>query len=393
MTTEQLFIFFLRQAIWGTKDTPKTPIEGPVDWPFLLHLCAIHGTGPLVFNEVLKIAAHPTNGICLLDSLKTQMQAVCAQNMMAQAGWKQTIADTWKALTDKGIHPILLKGFALSQLYPLPYLRQWGDLDIWAGIEQYHAACQALCEAFPQAQHQDEEWWNILTHFCCSLPDGHYIELHRVSMTFDLTCDHRYYQQLERDGMAPVHCVPMDMDGLTVFAPELKFNLLFVFVHAWKHFVNGGMPFKQLCDLALLAHTITDRDGSAAYLSRHLRRLHLLFSWRIVGYVLVHALALPQDEWPLYSDSACVRRHGEKLLRKVLYIGQNDRSGIDVNSYEKALQMPLLKRKLKTFVGKFNYLNKLWPYAPGYALYRLWASLCNGVRRTLTGEKMGKYNL
>ena len=55
------------------------------------------------------------------------------------------------ALEAVGITPVLLKGFGLARLYEQPYIRAWGDIDLFVGQANYHQGAAALRDAFPEA--------------------------------------------------------------------------------------------------------------------------------------------------------------------------------------------------------------------------------------------------
>ena len=77
-----------------------------------------------------------------IDSVNNmRMKAVCMQNMQTQVKLQIVLERAWKALEKAGIQPVLMKGAGLAALYPDPSMRQWGDIDLFVGKEQYHPAC------------------------------------------------------------------------------------------------------------------------------------------------------------------------------------------------------------------------------------------------------------
>ena len=316
--------------------------------------------------------------------------------MLMQSKWEKIIERTWNALLD--FHPVMLKGFALAQLYPQAYLRQWGDLDVWCGIKDYHPACKALREAFPEAEHSEEEW-DVLKHYCVVLPDGCAIELHRVSMDFSEPKEFEKYQRLETEAMVQ-SVFGLKVGNTEIDVPEEKFNLLFTFLHAWEHFCGTGMPMKQVCDLALLAHQSygiknqAERAEMDAYLRDNLRYFGMLEVWQMVGAAIVKMLDLPAEEWPLYTAEKEIAHRAERFIstvleegqcRKKVYVdGETDRK----IAWEKANNMPVLKRKWITLQSRFEESKMLRPYAPEYACHLLLNQIRHGIRRTIRREEI-----
>lgn len=374
----------------------------------LLRLCQQQGTGPLVFDQLLRTLP---NGY----GVREEMKQMCMQNILLQSRWEQAIEQVWDALTKKDAplkhQPILLKGFGLAQLYPKPYLRQWGDLDVWVGTDDYHEACRRLREAFPDAEHNEEEDEEF-KHYCLVLAGGMVIEVHRVSMTFASRCDMEYYHQLELAGMqgGPKYKV----GNIEVQCPKDEFNLLFVFLHAWEHFAKSGMSMKLVCDMALLAHyaygieSESVRKAIEDYLRPALKRLHVWEVWGMVGYVVVKTLGLPMNEWPLYGEGRLekgkrkkeegrMEKDGGRLMAKILEEGQSRKHTIafgaktNEEAAEIARQMSIVKRKWLTLKNRIEAYRFMREYAPTYARHELWANIAKGIDRTIHRKAMAKY--
>ncbi|MBQ0075533.1 MAG: nucleotidyltransferase family protein, partial [Bacteroidales bacterium] len=244
MTNSQsTYCTLLRKALgFSTPDTlANRSTLNAADMGSLIHLAQIQGTAPLVYDQLLK-ADSP-----LSNEVQMQLKQVCMQNMMMQQEMKGVLAMAWDALSNGGVQPVLLKGFGLAALYPQPYLRQWGDIDIYVGADGYHTAADVLRKTFPDSPcfEEEEEYfkhWNICIGNTA-------IEAHRVSAVLVHPCDMRLWQRLERDAMAKAEDI--DVEGMKLRIPEYRFNILFVFLHSWHHFTeSGSATMKQLCDLA-----------------------------------------------------------------------------------------------------------------------------------------------
>ena len=58
-------------------------------------------------------------------------------NLLNQLRLKQILASAVSLLRQHGIEPVLLKGFGLAMLYPNPNLRQFGDIDLFVGLDNF----------------------------------------------------------------------------------------------------------------------------------------------------------------------------------------------------------------------------------------------------------------
>lgn len=365
---QKIYLSLLRAALWGgevTNEEVKELTNERVNE--IIRLAAFQGTGPLVYDQLLKM-----KNTEIPADLQMQMKQQCVQSMMLQQSMAKLLIQAWNALEQADIHPVLLKGFGLAQYYPQPHLRQWGDIDLYVGQKNYHKACGVLRDTFPGVKHMAEEG-DDYKHY--NFEFGHTVlELHRVSMTFAHPCDRQYYEQLEakcltKDGPT------LDCEELTVTTPEDTFNLFFVFLHAWHHFIETGMSMKQLCDIAILLHTERETINTEQ-LHEMLRKLHLMESWQLIMYIIVHYLEVPQEECPFYIKK-CSNR-AEVLFTQIMQEG---------SSYKKeeidAKGASYLKRKWLTFQSRLEDSKRVRPYAPNYARHMVISDFLHGIERTL----------
>lgn len=393
MKPSDILIVLLREAVTGE----AAVITSVPDWQQVLRLAHIHGVEPLLADVILRLPAEqqPDRSTVLM------LKQLCLHNMQLQTYWRRCIAAAVSALRQANIEPVLLKGFGLAEHYDKPYLRSWGDADIWVGISNYHPACGVLRNTFPEAIHHDEEY-EELKHYGIVFPDGKAIELHRIAMDFPTRHEDRLWQTLERQYLVQAGqagATMFDSNGVSVVVPPEPFNLLFVFLHAWEHFCGSGMPLKQLADIALLVRddytSLNDADKQTfnRFLLTWLRRFHVREAWQLIAYAAWQVFGVTM---PLYMPAAPTARQ-TLFLQTVLSEGQcriheNVLGGKDRNEErERVKQLPVLRRKMITLKGRFSHALFLRTYAPAYARHVLFASIRKGIRRTLRRERMIDY--
>lgn len=368
---QELYLSLLRSALWGY-NCERLEV-GSERLNEVINLAAFQGTGPLIYDQLLK-----QKDFDIPTALRMQIKQQCLQSMMLQQLMCGILSRAWKALVSADIHPVLLKGFSIAQYYPQPHLRQWGDIDLYVGKKQYHKACEVLRNALPEAKHPKEEF-EFLKHYNFVF-DNTVLEMHRISMDFHHPRDSRYYEQLE-DRYLDKEVSTCDINGLSIIAPEDTFNVFFVFLHAWHHFFETGMNMKQLCDIAILLH-VKREDIGKEQLRKMLSKLHLLEVWQLVMYIIVHHLGLPQKECPFYSekDGDCAELLFERIMRegsarKV----ESEESRMDSISY--------LKRKWITLKSRVANSRIVKSYAPHYARHMLMGDILHGIERTIKGSE------
>lgn len=371
------YLELLKAALWGGNELMSEGVnelmserineltsEGVNE---VIRLAAFQGTGPLVYDQLLKMPE-----VEIPAELCMQMKQQCVSTMMQQQRMAPLLTLAWKALEQSDIHPVLLKGAGLAQYYPQPHLRQWGDIDLYVGQENFIKACDILRKTFPDSIYGEKPEEGC-KHYNFDFP-GTAIETHRISMGFAHPCDRRYYEHLEKLYLTK-NGPSFDYEGLSITTPEETFNVFFTFLHAWHHFEGSGMNMKQVCDVAVLLHTKRDVIDRAR-LREMLIKLHLMEVWQLFMYIIANYLGLPKNECPFYTD-ACQRR-AEWLFERVLAESTARRSpkmNAEGASY--------LKRKWITFQSRMADTRLVRPYAPKYAWHKMVGDVLHGVERTM----------
>lgn len=360
---QETYLALLRAAIWGTNDEQLSISDDLLT--DVVRLAAFQGTGPLIFDQLLQL-----KDIEIPDALHMQMKQQCMMSMMQQNTMMPILSHAWNALERADIHPVLLKGLALAQYYPQPHLRQWGDIDLYVGQKQYHAACKVLDATFPEADHpaeddEDRKHYNYVFQ-------NTVLELHRISMEMAHPKDRRYYETLEEKYLTKDGPI-FEIDGLSITIPEETFNVFFTFLHAWHHFIETGMNMKQLCDIAVLLHAkreVLDTER----LREMLIKLHLMEAWQLIMYIIVPYLGLPHEQAPFYTDQCEYR--SELFFAHIFTEGSSRKlAHVDIKG------VSYFKRKWTTFQLRIADSRLVKPYAPKYARHVMVSTIMHGIER------------
>jgi hypothetical protein len=367
---EEMYFRLLSAALWGgDAERVRVDLRGE-DWPYLLHLAERQGTAPLIYDVLLR---EERDG--LTPAMEQQMRAVSAHCMMLQ---EQQLHVRWQAthaLNGQGIPVVQIKGFTLARHYPKPYLRSCGDVDIFVGKENYHAGAKVLRDTFPDAPRFDTEE-DYFRHYNINVGPVP-VEMHRVSHSFAHPCDERRYDRLEQESLHR-HPLTVKNELGTWLEPEEKFNVLFVFLHSWEHFVTETASIRQFADIAMLLKNASSPDLTA-YLKRNLRRLHVLEAWQLYAYILVHYLGLKPEACPLYTPRARVR--AERLLAYILRIKPRKPA-----EKEGTAPRNVLLRKLYTFRARTRDARFVAQFSPRYARHMVMTNIAQSFVRFLRGQ-------
>ena len=293
------YLTLLRASLWD--ELPV--VDGRVDWENVFSVAEKQSTLAMICQSAMQMEGVNAPS----PEMRLSLLSIMGQNSSQFTRLNETMKRAVGLLRVRGIEPVLLKGSGLALNYPFPEFRQCGDIDLYVGEKNYHEGCAAMREM--------TDFWNWgmenekQMHYNIEKGDL-IIELHRVSAILHDAKDNAFYREIERKGLSEnLHHV--DFDGTCVSLPSDTFNAFYVFRHAWHHFLETGVGFRQLCDWTLLLHSfygVLDLDELKSYLEN----LDLMKPWKTFGCIAVSALGLPKEEMPFFDPSF------EKKALKVL---------------------------------------------------------------------------
>ena len=239
-TTETQFLHIAKTAVSGG-DLPAEK----VDWPAIFTLANQQKLLPILFEAVRKTPAAEENATLFAVT----KQQVIGQ-VLNQAVRTTEFADLYRKLRAAGLHPIMVKGQLCSHLYPLKDYRISADDDLYIPDAEFMACHeQLLANGLTTDTPADE----LPTADEVSYTkDGSplYIELHRH--LFDSAEDaHDELNHFFTD------INPIEIDGFLAMPPHA--HLLYLILHAYKHFVRSGIGLRQFCDIGLWAQAYHDQ--------------------------------------------------------------------------------------------------------------------------------------
>lgn len=222
------------------------------DWEKLYNMAAVQSVIPL-FNE----------GAAMYDEIPPQLSgkmfSAAVVLLSAQAQRTEEFLETYKALTDKGIRPITVKGIVCRITYgDFGDHRPSCDEDIYIKKEEFNSVREILEGLGYQMEDVQisESFLNKAQEVSFTSPNGLKIEVHvnlfgvdnskRISMN-------KYFENAF-DSM-----VEIDADTTAVYTLDYTANYLFLFLHLYKHFSCSGVGIRQVLDLCLFDKAFHDK--------------------------------------------------------------------------------------------------------------------------------------
>ena len=203
----------------------------------LLQMAEAHQVLPMVFETVYGCAGAEAQILRTYRLRSIQLVAIQAQKT---AEFLPLLAQ----LRSAGAKPLVVKGLVCRSLYPKPDFRMSSDEDLLIEPEQTEVCHQVLTEFGLTTPDPQSQAYELGYH----RPDSYqYIELHRSLFPQESEA----YGDLNRFFL-DAHSRAVELDGIATLCPTD--HMLYLILHAFKHFLHRGFGIRQVCDLTLFAN-------------------------------------------------------------------------------------------------------------------------------------------
>ena len=232
----QIFFDFLRFSIGPKSEIPSSLKEA--DWKELYAIAKKQCLVGVLFDGIKKL---PAEHVGMKKELLLQWMAESQMLEKANVRLNDAAIQVSEWFRKKGFRTCILKGQGNALMYPNPYSRTPGDIDIWVeggdkrvisfvrSISPHKKACYHHIE-FPSYK-------------------GVEVEVH-YRPSFLLCFWHnrklqKYYERVKEEQFS--HRVMLGEQGEVVI-PTVEFNLIFQLTHIYAHLMNEGIGLRQLVD-------------------------------------------------------------------------------------------------------------------------------------------------
>ena len=226
-----------RQVSWGADVTPEQMSQ-------LMSLAEQHHVLPLIFEAVYACpAATNMDGVLFMQCKRSTVQSVMVQTMKSEE-----FLTLNRHLRDHGIIPVVVKGIICRNLYPRSDYRTSGDEDVLCGEHQFKACHSAMIDFGMEATASTLDSYEVPYR---KEDSPLYIELHKTLFPAgsDIFSDcNRFFDDCFS------RLMEVDIQGDPVATLNHTDHLLYLILHAFKHFLHAGFGIRQVCDMVLYAN-------------------------------------------------------------------------------------------------------------------------------------------
>ena len=288
-------------------------------------------------------------------------QQIRRQNMKVNG----VASKLYSMLRKDGLRCCILKGQGNALMYPNPYSRNPGDVDVWID-----ASRERIME-YTQKKFELEDDIR-LQHIETSL-DGVPVELHFMPCIMNNVLYNRRLQKWFKRN-ADLQCsnvveLPDGAGGIAV--PTTAFNVVYQLTHLYHHFFDEGIGMRQIVDyyfVVISDELLVISDELLVIRDTLQRELKYLGLWKFAGavmYVLHEVLGLSEEKMIAPMDE----KRGKLLLAEILNGGN---FGRHFTKYGHFTQQGMAKKYFLKIWRNMHFVRYYPAEALSEPLFRTW---------------------
>ena len=250
---------FLKYCLGG-KDNMSNVVAN-IDWQQLYSFASKQAILGLCFDGIERLGEeYPEKlkqnpiGRELLMAWMAKAQQIRRQNMNVNA----VASKLFSMLREDGLRCCILKGQGNALMYPNPYSRTPGDIDVWVNASREDITEYAKCHF----KLEDD----IRFHHLETTMDGVPVELHFFPCSMNNPLYHARLQKwFKRNADLQCSNIVSLPDGIGEIAiPTTAFNVVYQLTHLYHHFFDEGIGMRQIIDYNFVLVKSEESDSIAA---------------------------------------------------------------------------------------------------------------------------------
>lgn len=236
------------------------------DWAELFRLCQHHQILPMVYEAVYGCPAFAACPPELVQMTKGQV----IRQVMTQGRKTEEFLSLYRGLLDQGLTPLVVKGLVCRELYREPDYRCSGDEDVLIPAEQFKKCDEVFrasgMDLLVPDMNPDEE--GEVPYYKAG--GMLHIELHKELFASESEA---------YGGLNAVFAsvfdrkIQLDIHGVQVYTMCHTDHLLYLILHAFKHFLHSGFGIRQVCDIVRYAEEY-GAETDWEYVRERCREIH-----------------------------------------------------------------------------------------------------------------------
>lgn len=233
------------------------------------------------------------------------VQAIRAQNKLLN----QRSVEVYHFLRELGFRCCILKGQGNAMIYPDPYQRSPGDVDVWVDADK-NKVYNFVKERYPDAE-------ECIKHIKFPIFTDVEVDVHHTPLRFLHIGHNRYLQKWfsEQIDEQMSHYTTLSDTRCKIAVPTAKFNAVYQLGHIMVHLLDEGLGFRQLIDYFYVLKKVSSLSQE--------ERDDIVDTWKRLGMLKLSSAVMWVETEILRIDkryllTAPNEQLGERLLADVL---------------------------------------------------------------------------
>lgn len=353
------FFAFLRYSLRGKGNISN--VVANMDWQELYSFAFKQAILGLCFDGIERLGKeYPEElkqnpiGRELLMTWMGAAQQIRRQNRKVN----RVAAKLYSKFREDGLRCCILKGQGNALMYPNPYSRTPGDIDVWVNASREYLTEYAKCHF----KLEDD----IRFHHLETTMDGVPVELHFFPGSMNNPIYHARLQKWFRRNadLQCSHIVGLPDEAGDIAIPTTAFNVIYQLTHLYHHFFDEGIGMRQIIDY----YYVVNNDELLVIRNTLQRELKHLGLWKFAGavmYVLHEALGLPEEKMMAPMDE----KRGKLLLEEILNGGN---FGKHFTKYGHFTQQGMAKKYFLKIWRNMHFVRYFPAEALSEPIFRTW---------------------
>lgn len=219
----------------------------------------------------------------------------------------ETAHSIYERLSNDGFRCFVLKGQGNAIMYPNPYSRTPGDVDLLLCADR--KTINGYLDSHFNIESKNLQHAEFEYHGACV--EAHYFPAYMNNMFYNRRLQRwfRKYNDLQCSNIVELP------DGAgNIAVPTSSYNVIFQLCHLYEHFFDEGIGMRQMIDYYYVVSMFSTDCVMFTSLQRELKHLGLWKFARAVMYVLHEVLALAEEKMIAPMD----RKRGQLLLAEII---------------------------------------------------------------------------
>ncbi len=306
---EQTLFDLIRVALWNQCPQMHYDKLSEAVWTEIYNLSIKQGVCSVVFDGVCRLdsSVQPPADLLLTWAANTKLSEKRYQKI------NETIEKLDKVFKQEGIRMLLLKGRSISEYYPIPSHREYGDVDIYLGndFEKGNSLLQI------KGRYENSSPKHTLYIYNGTPIENHRYFVDKVAGKSGAAAKRRrVFEHVERE----LHLTlsedrPCYINDILV--PSPTFAYIFMLMHAGVH-LSDELVVRHLCDWACFLYKNKDKYDEDR-IETVISNLKFRQFSNLLTFAAIHYIGMPQEYAPRHYSGDINARLEARFIRSLFH--------------------------------------------------------------------------